>query len=57
MNEEWKQICVDDVMYNYEVSNQGRVRNKTNKKILKQAYDKDGYCKISLCPSYIHKQS
>lgn len=48
MNEEWKQICVDDVMYNYEVSNQGRVRNKTNKKILKQTYDKDGYCKISL---------
>jgi hypothetical protein len=33
---------------NYEVSNFGNVRNKKTEKLLKQSFDKDGYCKVNL---------
>ena len=43
MEEQWKQIVLDDVYYNYEVSIDGKVRNRRNGHILKPHIDTDGY--------------
>lgn len=43
MKEQWKQIVLDNVHYNYEVSNYGKVRNKRNGYLLKPKIDSDGY--------------
>ena len=42
---EWKQI---EGYENYEVSNEGQVRNKKTGRILKPQKDKDGYSRVSL---------
>lgn len=43
---EWKQISDYE---NYEVSNEGDVRNKKRGQILKHGKDKDGYSRVVLC--------
>jgi len=43
--EEYKTI---DDFENYEVSNLGNVRNKKTGRILKQRFDKYGYCRVNL---------
>lgn len=43
----WKQIIVDNIETNYEVSNDGQIRNLTTKKILKQQIQ-NGYCHCTL---------
>ncbi len=45
MNRIWKQISLSPY---YEVSNDGMVRNKQTKQILKGGYDKDGYRHVCL---------
>lgn len=40
---EWRQIIIDGIYTNYEVSNTGFVRNMETKRILSQYVDKDGY--------------
>lgn len=45
MLEQWKEIIEAN---NYEVSNLGRVRNKTTKKILKGRLSKSGYLQVSV---------
>lgn len=45
MLEQWKEIIEAS---NYEVSNLGRVRNKTTKKILKGRLSKSGYLQVSV---------
>ena len=47
MEEQWKQIIIDNVVYNYEVSSRGRIRNGTGM-IMKQTDDKNGYLTIHL---------
>jgi hypothetical protein len=47
INESWKQVVVDDIEYNYEISNFGNVRNK-DKKVLKGNI-RDGYKSATLC--------
>lgn len=44
-NEIWKQVSGYD---NYEVSNYGRIRNKTTKKVLKNVIQPSGYTVVSL---------
>ena len=44
----WKDIIVDDTLTDYEISSDGRVRNKKTKKLLKLQDDKDGYKIVSL---------
>ena len=52
----WKTISTNP---NYEVSDEGNIRNKKTKKILKGIPDKDGYLKVHLyCPTknyYVHR--
>ena len=50
MEEEWIPITVKEYP-NYEVSNLGRLRNKTKGTLLKGAKDKDGYVSICLSSS------
>ena len=45
MLEQWKEIMEAS---NYEISNLGRVRNKTTKKILKGRLSKSGYLQVSV---------
>jgi hypothetical protein len=45
MAEEWRVI---PEFTNYEVSNQGRVRNTATEHVLTPSYDKDGYAQLSL---------
>lgn len=45
-NEEWRDIKVNDIDYNYQVSNFGNVRNKLTKHVLNTIL-RDGY--ISIC--------
>ena len=47
-DEEWKQIVINDVQYDYLISNHGRVFSLKSQKIKKQTKTKDGYCKINL---------
>lgn len=51
--EEWKQIIIDDVVYNYEVSTKGRIRSLNYRRtgqtqILKQFDNGNGYLLIDL---------
>ena len=48
---EWRQIIIDGIYTNYEVSNTGFVRNMETKRILSQYVDKDGYLHSSI-PSW-----
>ena len=45
MSENWKQI---EGFSNYEVSDRGRIRNKTTSKLLKP-YDSGGRMSVTLC--------
>jgi hypothetical protein len=45
--EEWKKVILDDIEYNYEVSNFGNVRNLKTKKLLK-THIKNGYKNICM---------
>ena len=47
--EEWKQIEIDDVIYDYEVSTEGNVRNMKTGRILKpQTIHTTGYSQVYL---------
>ena len=46
-NEEWKQIIIDNVTYNYEVSTHGRVRHIKTKQH-KKLFEHRGYLKVVL---------
>lgn len=46
--EEWKQIVVNDIEYNYWVSNLGRVMNINTHHILNPSMNKDGYLVVTL---------
>lgn len=48
MDEQWKQIVIDGVEWNYEVSSYGRVRNIKTGRVLKQYIDRDGYLRLEL---------
>jgi len=43
MEEIWK-----DYIYNYQVSNYGRIKNKETNKVLKQVITKKGYCQTTV---------
>ena len=59
--EEWKQIVIDDVEYDYSVSNYGRVRNDKTGRILKARKKQDNYLHVGLYKNkhgkqcYIHR--
>lgn len=60
MEEQWKRIVVDDIVYNHEISSHGRVRNATTKRILKPCSNGKGYLHICLYNKgkhtfYIHR--
>ena len=60
MEEQWKRIVVDDIVYNHEISSHGRVRNATTKRILKPCSNGKGYLHICLYNNgkhtfYIHR--
>lgn len=61
MVEEWRQITIEDEIWDYEVSNCGQVRNMKTKRILKLQKTKNGYLKVTLCKStkksqqYVHR--
>lgn len=46
--EQWKQITIDNVTYNYEVSTKGNIRNMKTGRILKQSKNHNGYLTVSL---------
>lgn len=46
--EKWKTISYEDA---YEVSNEGRVRNKSSKHIKSLRFDRYGYVRVTLYPS------
>ena len=46
--EKWKTISYEDA---YEVSNKGRVRNKSSKHIKSLRFDRYGYVRVTLYPS------
>lgn len=46
--EEWKKIIMDDVEYEYEISDMGRVRNSKTNQILKLFGGTDGYLRCKL---------
>lgn len=46
--EEWKQIVIDDEVYDYEVSTEGRVRNMKTGKILKPKKNNYDYLQVTL---------
>lgn len=45
---EWKTVIVDGEVYDYEVSENGDIRNKRNGKLLKWSKNSNGYYKVSL---------
>lgn len=53
--EEWKNIIIDDVISNYEISNYGIVRNKTNGYLLKPSLNNKGYYIVCLSHNKIIK--
>jgi hypothetical protein len=59
--EEWKNIIIDDVISNYEISNSGIVRNKTNGYIKQPTLNNNGYYRVALSHNnngknyYIHR--
>lgn len=57
INVQWRQIILNGVRTNYEVSNIGEVRNMTTKRILSQYTDRDGYkhATISVNGKLIHR--
>lgn len=48
MTEIWKQLKIDEMVYNYEVSNLGNIRSTITKKILKPTL-RNGYLSLSIC--------
>ena len=48
MQEQWKQIMVDEIVYDYEVSSHGQVRNMKTGRILKATKNSKGYSTIGL---------
>lgn len=46
--EQWKQIVIDGVEYNYSVSTHGRVRNDKTGQFLKPSVIRDGYLQVGL---------
>lgn len=55
MQEQWKQIIVDEIVYDYEVSSHGQVRNMKTGRILKLTSRKDGYLCATLYKNKKHK--
>ena len=54
--EQWKQIIIDDVIYQYEVSTYGRIRNmKKAKRIIKQHDNGKEYLFVRLCKNGKYK--
>lgn len=53
--EEWKQIVIDDVEYDYSVSNYGRVRNDKTGQFLKP-YEQGRYLQVCLNKNKRRKQ-
>lgn len=49
MEEIWKPIDYQGIIYHYEVSTWGRVRNKTTKHILAERISTHGYLEVHLC--------
>ena len=48
MMEQWKQVIIDGVEYDYSVSTYGRVRNDKTGQFLKPYVIKDGYLQVGL---------
>ena len=46
--EEWRRLYINGLVYNYEVSNTGKIRNFKNKKILKLQENAAGYQQIEI---------
>lgn len=56
MVEEWRTVIHDgEIFENYEVSNMGRVRNKTTGRILKGSLTRKGYVRVKLYDGENHK--
>lgn len=49
VNEEWRAINEEGYEGLYEVSNQGRIRNRTTGRIMKLYHNGKGYLKVDLC--------
>ena len=56
MIEQWKQVVIDGVVYDYEVSSHGRVRNMKTGQFLKPYVIKDGYLQVALTKGKKRKQ-
>jgi hypothetical protein len=54
MSEIWKRLIIDDITYNYEVSNLGNVRSTITKNILKTCL-RNGYLSLTICNINIKK--
>jgi hypothetical protein len=53
--EEYKNIIIDGVISNYEISNVGIVRNKTNGYLMKPILNNNGYYRVGLYHNKIQK--
>lgn len=47
-NEEWRRVVIDDIPFNYEVSNKGRVRKYDTKKLIKGCPTTLGYIRTTI---------
>ena len=48
MEEQWKQIVMNDMEFDYLISSHGRVYSLKTQKILANRYDKQGYIRVAL---------
>ena len=48
MEEQWKQIVMNDMEFDYLISSYGRVYSLKTQKILANRYDKQGYIRVAL---------
>ena len=56
IKEEWRQIILDDEVYEYEVSNKGEIRSMKTGKVLHSVINKNDYCRVTLSKNGIHKK-
>jgi hypothetical protein len=54
MEESWKDLVINNIKYNYEVSNLGNIRSIISKKILKSTL-RNGYLSLSICKNNTKK--
>ena len=48
-NEKWSQVKMFDILFPYDISNFGRVRNRKNHRLLTYKFNLSGYPLVNLC--------